>query len=203
MSTVGSAVPTATTKPTRAACCANPAASGRGYRGLAATAARKLCALRSRDRPEVIPAGFVPSLSTRRISGVLLPLLGHPVLPVTVSPRRRDIGRRLPPPPPHRLLQSLHARRCGAGAVPVHRTGARRFAWLQDDTDRARGMRSAEVRRMLDRARIKGGVKRIPADLQGLITERAWAPSLKELTDTLIIARWLSARSAGDVGERA
>ena len=78
-----------------------------------------------------------------------------------------------------------------------------RLAWLRDDdSPRARGMRSAEVRRMFDRARIRGGDRRIPDDLQDLIVERAQAQPLKELADTLIVARWLSARTAGDVGER-
>ena len=81
-----------------------------------------------------------------------------------------------------------------------------RLAGLRgDDSARARGMRSAEVQRMLDRARIPGGDGRIriPDDLQDLIVERAQAQPLKELADTLIVARWLSARTAGDVGERA
>ena len=71
-----------------------------------------------------------------------------------------------------------------------------------DDGPCARGMRNAEVRRMLDRARIQGGDRRIPCDLQRLIAERAQAQPLKELADTLIVARWLSARTAGDLGER-
>ena len=78
-----------------------------------------------------------------------------------------------------------------------------RLAWLRgDDSDRARGMRSAEVRRMLDRARIRGGDGRIPEELQNLIVERAQTQPLKALADTMIIARWLSARTAGDLGER-
>ena len=79
-----------------------------------------------------------------------------------------------------------------------------RLAWLRgDDSARARGMRSAEVQRMLDRARIRGGDSRIPDDLKGLIVERAQAQPLQALADTLIVARWLSARTAGDVGERS
>ena len=78
-----------------------------------------------------------------------------------------------------------------------------RLAWLRgDDSPRARGMRSAEVRRMLDRARIRGGDGRIPEELQNLIVERARLQPLKALADTMIIARWLSARTAGDLGER-
>ena len=79
-----------------------------------------------------------------------------------------------------------------------------RLGWLRDDdSPRARGMRSAEVQRMLDRARIPGGDGRIPNNLRDLIVEWAQARPLKELADTLIVARWLSARTDGDLGERA
>ena len=75
----------------------------------------------------------------------------------------------------------------------------------EGDCDRDRGMRGAEVRRMLDRARIRGGDGHIPddlKDLKDLIVERARLQPLKALADTMIIARWLSARTAGDLGER-
>ena len=79
-----------------------------------------------------------------------------------------------------------------------------RLDWLRDDDSaHARGMRSAEVQRMLDRARIPGGDDPIPNNLRDLIVEWAQARPLKELADTLIVARWLSARTAGDLGERA
>ena len=78
-----------------------------------------------------------------------------------------------------------------------------RLAWLrEDDGEIARGMRATEVERRLDRARGEGGGKRIPADLRGLILERSAAQPLNELADTLIIARWLAARAAVDLGER-
>ena len=78
-----------------------------------------------------------------------------------------------------------------------------RLAWLrEDDSPLARDMRKAEVGRMLDRARIKGGLGRIPKDLQELIMQQAQLQPLKKLADTLIIARWLSARTEGDIGER-
>lgn len=80
----------------------------------------------------------------------------------------------------------------------------RRLAWLRDDeSDRANGMRGAEVGRMLDRARIRGGTKQIPDELKELIIQRAQLHSLKELAETLIVARWLSARTKGDLGEGA
>lgn len=77
-----------------------------------------------------------------------------------------------------------------------------RFAWLRDDnSETAHGMRSAEIDRMLERARIEGGDKSIPKKLQALIQKRAKESSLKALADTLIIARWLSARTESDLGE--
>ena len=77
-----------------------------------------------------------------------------------------------------------------------------RFAWLREDNSAtAHGMRSAEIDRMLERARIEGGSKSIPNELKALIQARAKEQSLKVLADTLIIARWLSARTAGDLGE--
>ena len=77
-----------------------------------------------------------------------------------------------------------------------------RLAWLRDDNGKsAHGMWAAEVTRMLERSRIEGGAKRIPEALRRVILEQAKQRSLRELADTLIIARWLAARSAGDVGE--
>ena len=80
----------------------------------------------------------------------------------------------------------------------------RRLARLRDVEDEiARGMRNAEVDRMLDRARRDGGGETISPELRDLIRDRADRQPLDELADTLIIARWLSARTANEVGERA
>ena len=84
----------------------------------------------------------------------------------------------------------------------------RRLAWLRDSGDEiACGMRNAEVERLLDRARRDGGSEIIPGELRTLIRDRAMNGNaaggrpLDALADTLIIARWLSARTAGDLGE--
>ena len=84
----------------------------------------------------------------------------------------------------------------------------RRLARLPDsDDETARGMRNAEVDRLLDRARRGGGSEAIPRELRTLIRARAGIADtadgqpLEELADTLIIARWLSARTAGHLGE--
>jgi CRISPR-associated protein Cmr2 len=83
----------------------------------------------------------------------------------------------------------------------------RRLSWLplpsgdasQKDRATAQGMRQAEVYRMLDRARRAGGAEKIPADLQDRIAFRAGEVPLAQLADTLIIARWLAARTRADV----
>ena len=80
----------------------------------------------------------------------------------------------------------------------------RSLAWLRGcDDPSARGMLQAEVERMLDRARRDGGRGAISPELKTLVRERAARQPLAELADTLIIARWLSARTAADLGERA
>ena len=79
----------------------------------------------------------------------------------------------------------------------------RRLAWLrEDDSGRARGMQAAEVARMLARKRTETG-EHIPDKLRDLIRKQAKVQPLRELADTLIVARWLSARAAGDLGEYA
>jgi CRISPR-associated protein Cmr2 len=77
----------------------------------------------------------------------------------------------------------------------------RRLSWLRDADAAAPGMRGAEVIRMLDRARADGGSTPIPDALQQLLRAEAEAQGLGPLANTLIIARWLAARSAADVGE--
>ena len=80
-----------------------------------------------------------------------------------------------------------------------------RLDWLRsDDSPRARGMRGGRGANACSTGRaFPGGDGRIPNCLRDLIVERAQARPLKELADTLIVARWLSARTDGDLGERA
>ncbi len=81
-----------------------------------------------------------------------------------------------------------------------------RLAWLrEDDSCRAIGMRKAEIRRLLSRARrpAKGAVdKHIPDQVRALIERRVETDPLAGVADMLVIARWLAARTAADVGER-
>lgn len=80
---------------------------------------------------------------------------------------------------------------------------ARWLARLRDDASAtAAGMRQAEVQRILDRARIEGGAKAIDPAARDLLLARAAAESLADLAASLIIARWLAARTATDVGEQ-
>lgn len=77
-----------------------------------------------------------------------------------------------------------------------------RLAWLRNDSsDTADGMRRAEVERTLDRARIEGGEREIAAPERTLIVARSQLQALPALADTLLIARWQSARSAADIGD--
>lgn len=79
----------------------------------------------------------------------------------------------------------------------------RRLDWLRDDqTPTANGMRKAEVVRMLDRARHDGGTKELSKDIRKLILEQVDCQPLNELADTLILTRWLAARTAADLGEK-
>jgi CRISPR-associated protein Cmr2 len=78
----------------------------------------------------------------------------------------------------------------------------RRLAWLRKEkSPEAAGMRVAEVMRMLDRARIEGGTPELAETTRTLIADRARGHCLTELANTLILARWLSARTAADLGE--
>jgi len=86
----------------------------------------------------------------------------------------------------------------------------RRLAWLGDhvkqgrtDAETAAGMRRSEVKRVLERARREGGTRDIAKDLQALILTRADTQPLDDLANTLIVARWISARTASEVGDRS
>lgn len=80
------------------------------------------------------------------------------------------------------------------------------LAWLREDADEdaenvATGIRESEATRMLARKKTKDG-QAIPQELRELILKRLKAEGLHTLADTLIIARWLSARTNSDLGER-
>ena len=77
-----------------------------------------------------------------------------------------------------------------------------RLAWLREDDGRdAEGMREAEVRRLLHRARTVKGDK--VADKERKLVERWIAEQpLDKVADLLIVARWLAARTAAEFGER-
>jgi CRISPR-associated protein Cmr2 len=79
----------------------------------------------------------------------------------------------------------------------------RRLAWMRDDSSsRAGGMREAEVARMLDRAQARGGAEALETTQRTAILTAARRQSLGTLADTLILARWLSARTIADLGVR-
>ena len=81
-----------------------------------------------------------------------------------------------------------------------------RLAWLRDDDGtRAKRMREAEVRRLLNRARTGGdavGQTTIAGEARALIERRVEQAPLDTVADMLVIGRWLAARTAADLGER-
>ena len=78
----------------------------------------------------------------------------------------------------------------------------RRLAWLRGDGgENAKGMRAAEVRRLLDRARTSAGTT-LDTDHRELVERHVRQSGLAKAADSLIVARWLSARSASELGER-
>ena len=78
----------------------------------------------------------------------------------------------------------------------------RRLAWLRNDNgEDAKGMRGAEVRRLLDRARTNTGDK-VADEHRELVERRVREEGLTTVADLLIVARWLSARTASEVGGR-
>jgi len=77
-----------------------------------------------------------------------------------------------------------------------------RLWWLrEDDGCDAKGMRRAEVQRLLDRARTATG-KKVADQQRELIERRLGEQSLAQVADLLIAARWLAARNAAELGER-
>ncbi|MBN2885890.1 MAG: type III-B CRISPR-associated protein Cas10/Cmr2 [Chromatiaceae bacterium] len=79
----------------------------------------------------------------------------------------------------------------------------RRLAWMrEDESPSAHGMRAAEVARMLDRAQDRGGSEALKTEQRTVILTASRRQSLATLADTLILARWLSARAVADLGVR-
>ncbi|NKN34657.1 type III-B CRISPR-associated protein Cas10/Cmr2 [Marichromatium bheemlicum] len=81
------------------------------------------------------------------------------------------------------------------------RNSARRLSWLDDQPDAAlrKGMRRAELLRVLDRTRTEQGqlASSVSKALERHACALGW--NLGLFADTLIIARWLSARTAAEV----
>ncbi len=103
----------------------------------------------------------------------------------------------------HAFIDAYREGRLPSRAAYDLRAIDRRLAWLRTHEDEtARGMRAAELARMLERARVEGGTRALAGPQRELILERARNQPLADLADTLILARWLSARAAADLGER-
>ena len=75
-----------------------------------------------------------------------------------------------------------------------------RLGWLrEDDGSDAKGIQLAEVRRLQDRARAAG--EKLAPEQRKLIERQVAEQRLAEVAELLIVARWLAARTAAEVGE--
>lgn len=100
------------------------------------------------------------------------------------------------------MADAFRARRLPSRIAYELRGIDQRLAWLREDDSReAKGMRAAEVRRLLERARTDGG-KPLAAEQREPIERRLAEGTLAQVADMLIVARWLAARTAAEVGER-
>ena len=100
------------------------------------------------------------------------------------------------------MADAFRARRLPSRIAYDLRGIDQRLAWLREDDSReAKGMRAAEVRRLLDRARTDEG-ERLAAEQREAIERRLAEGTLAQVADMLIVARWLAARTAAEVGER-
>lgn len=79
---------------------------------------------------------------------------------------------------------------------------ARRLAWAKEAGVPLPAIHEAELTRTLAQARLRGGGDRLSKDFQERLRTRAGQVGLAQLADELIIARWLSARTLTEIGER-
>lgn len=77
---------------------------------------------------------------------------------------------------------------------------AQRLSWVKTDDKPLPGIHAAELARILERARQRGGNGELSDELKHLLEKRAGEIGLARLADELIIARWLSARTQSDLG---
>ncbi|MFZ4538551.1 type III-B CRISPR-associated protein Cas10/Cmr2 [Propionivibrio sp.] len=75
-----------------------------------------------------------------------------------------------------------------------------RTAFALEGENKERGIQDAEFVRLLDRARTESGEK-LTEKLKARLTVRSVQTGLATLADELIVARWLAARSARDLGD--
>ncbi|WCN08280.1 type III-B CRISPR-associated protein Cas10/Cmr2 [Marinomonas mediterranea] len=80
------------------------------------------------------------------------------------------------------------------------RSIAIQFAWSKKADETISAMQQAELIRLLDNLKQKGGEEAISEDMIARLKQQAQHAGLASLADQLIIARWLSAKSQSDLG---
>lgn len=99
-----------------------------------------------------------------------------------------------------RLSLAYRENECPSGLAYELRAIALRLAWAKTNAEILPGIHAAELVRALDNARRRGGDVELSAPLKAFLEARAAVVGLAQLADELILARWLSARTASDLG---
>jgi CRISPR-associated protein Cmr2 len=97
-------------------------------------------------------------------------------------------------------IAAYRAKTCPSRLSYELRERAARLSWAKAKHTPLPDIHAAELSRTLSRARQRDGESDLPLDLQTFVTARAQLLGLAALADELMIARWLSARTAADIG---
>lgn len=97
-------------------------------------------------------------------------------------------------------IDAYRAKTCPSRLSYELRDIAVRLAWANTKHTPLPDIHAAELSRTLSRARQRGGEGDLPLALQTFVAARAKLIGLAALADELMIARWLSARTAADIG---
>lgn len=99
-----------------------------------------------------------------------------------------------------RLSADYRQNACPSGLGYELRAISQRLAWAQTHDEILPEIQAAELVRTLDNARQRGSDVELSGPLKQFLESRAAAVGLGQLADELILARWLSARTASDLG---
>lgn len=97
-------------------------------------------------------------------------------------------------------IAAYRAKTCPSRLSYELRERAARLSWAKAKHTPLPDIHAAELSRTLSRTRQRDGESDLPLALQAFVTARAQLLGLAALADELMIARWLSARTAADIG---